>query len=88
MFENNCIKTYSQRQETIAVVLRDRDGRVDGFGHEGPDEGLRSWSGGAGEHGFECSESITARRVAGQIRHIEVRELRVQDRVAKGSFPS
>ena len=32
------------------------------------------------------AKSITARRAAGRVRHIEVRELWVQDRVAKGEL--
>ncbi len=33
-----------------------------------------------------AAKSMTARRGAGRVRHIEVRELRVQNRVAKGEL--
>ena len=33
-----------------------------------------------------AAKSMTARRGAGRVRHIEVRELWVQDRVAKGEL--
>ena len=92
MLGGNCVKTYSQTQETIALSSAESEfyGIVKvattGLGMKGL----------LGDLGVEvkvqvnadssAAESIASRRGARRVRHTEVRELWVQDRVAKGEL--
>ncbi len=92
MLGGHCIKTYSQTQETIA--LSSGESKICGI--------LKAAAMGKGVKGLledlgvgvemqvntdsSAAKSITARRGAGRVRHIEVRELGVHDRVAKGEL--
>ena len=77
MFRNHCIKTYSQTQETIVKAA------AMGLGMRGLLEDLGVGVEVQVNTDSSAAKSITARRGAGRVRHIEVREPWVQDRVAK-----
>ncbi len=87
MFGGQCQDMQSDTGDDCSIVRRvgvlwDRKDCDDGAGREGLDGRL----GGRGQDNADSSaaKSIASRRGAGRVRHIEVRELLVQDRVAKG----
>ncbi len=92
MSGKHCIKTYSQTQETVALSSSESEfygvakAATMGLGVKGlvADLGLE------GEvqvnADSSAAKSIASRRGAGRVRHIEVRDLWVQDRVAKGDL--
>ena len=92
MFGNHCIKTYSQTQETIVLSSGESDfyrivkAAAMGLGMKGLMEDLGVGVEVQVNTDSSAAKSITARRGAGRARHIEVRELWVQDRVAKGKL--
>ena len=93
MFGNHCIKTYSQTPETIALSSGESEfyGIVKAAAAMGLGMKVLMEDLGVGVEvqvntDSSAAKSITARRGAGRVRHIEVRELWVQDRVAKGEL--
>ena len=92
MFGNHCIKTYSQTQETIALSSGESQFHVTvkaatmGLGTMGLMEDLGVEVGVQVNTDSSVAKSLASRRGAGRVRHIEVRELWVQDRVAKGEL--
>ena len=92
MLGGHCVKTHSQTQETIALS----SGESEFYGIvKAATMGL-GMKGLLGDLGVEvkvqvnmdpsAAKSIASRRGAGRMRHIEVRELWVQGRVAKGEL--
>ena len=92
MFGNHRIKTYSQTQETIALSSGESDfygivkAAAMGLGMTGLMEDLGVEVEVQVNADSSAATSITARKGAGRVRHIEVRELWVQGRVAKGEL--
>ena len=92
MFGGHCIKTYSQTQETIALSSGESEfyGIVKvatmGLRMKGLMEDLGIEVGVQVNTDSSAAKSIASRRGAGRVRHIEVRELWVQDRVARGEL--
>ena len=92
MFGNHCIKTYSQTQERIALSSGESEfygivkAAARGLGTKGLMEDLGVEVEVHVNTDSSAAKSITSRRCAGRVRHIEVRELWVQDRVAKGEL--
>ena len=92
MFGSHCIKTYSQTQETIALSSGESEfygivkAAAMGLGMKGLMENLGVSVEVQVNTDSSAAKSITARKGAGRVRHIEVRELWVQDRVAKGDL--
>ena len=92
MLGAHCIKTYSQTQETIALSSGESEfyGIVKavamGLGMKGLMADLGVEVGVQVSTDSRAAKSIASRRGAGRVRHIEVRELWVQDRVAKGEL--
>ncbi len=92
MFGSHCIKTYSQTQETIALSSGESEfyGLVKapamGLGMKGLMEDLGVPVEVQANTDSSAAKSITARRGAGRVRHIEVRELWVQERAAKAEL--
>ena len=92
IFGNHCIKTYSQTQETIALSPGESDfygiakAAAMGLGMKGmmedPGVGVEVQV----NTDSSAAKSITSRKGAGRVRHIEVRELWVQERVARGEL--
>ncbi len=92
MFGDHCIKPYSQTQEIVA--LSSGESEFAGIAKAAA-MGL-SMNGLMADLGLHvdvqvitnssAARSIASRRGAGRVRHIEVRELLVQDRVAKGEL--
>ena len=89
MFGSHCIKTYSQTQETIALSSGESEfygivkAAAMGFGMKGLLEDLGVEVEVQVNTDSSAAKRITARKGAGRVRHIGVRELWVQDRVAK-----
>ncbi len=75
VFGKHCIKTYSQTQETVA--LSSGESEFYGIAKVATMESNADPS---------TAKSIASRRRAGRVRHLEVLELWVQDRVAKGEL--
>ena len=92
MFGGHCVKTYSQTQETIALSSGESEfygivkAATMGLGMKGLMEDLGVKVGVQVNTDSSAAKSIASRRGAGRVRHIEVRELWVQDRVAKGEL--
>ncbi len=92
MFGSHCIKTYSQTQETIALSSGESEfygivkAAAMGLGMKGLMEALGMDVEVQVNTGSSAAKSITSRKGAGKVRHIEVQELWVQDRVAKGEL--
>ena len=92
MLGNHCIKTYSQTEETIALSSGESEfyGIVKtatmGLGMKGLLEDIRIEVGIQVNTDSSAAKSMAMRKGAGRVRHIEVRELWVQDRVAKGEL--
>ncbi len=92
MFGGYCIKTYNQTQETIALSSGESEfhgivkAAAIGLGIKGLMEDLGVEVKVQANRDSSAAKSIGSRRVAGRVRHIEVRELWVQDRVAKGEL--
>ncbi len=92
MFGSHCIKTYSQTQETIALSSGESEfyGIVKpaamGLGMKGLMEDLGIEAEVQVNTDSSAANSMTARKGVGRVRHIEVRELWVQDRVGKGEL--
>jgi hypothetical protein len=92
MFGSHCIKTYSQTQETIAVSSGESEfygivkAAAMGLGMRGLMEDLGMTVEIHVNTDSSAAKSITSRKGAGRVRHIEVRELWVQERVAKGEL--
>ncbi len=87
MLGDHAVKTYSQKQETGARSSGESEyygivkAATIGLGMKGLIEDL----------GFEVgaqvkTDSSVAKRGAGRVRHTEVRELTIQERVAKGEL--
>ncbi len=92
VFGDRCIKAYSQTQQTVALPSGEAEfyGIVKGFTIG---LGIKCWLEDMGcEVGVQvntdlsAAQSIATRRGAGRVRHIEVWELWVQDRAAKGEL--
>ncbi len=89
MFGKHCIKTFTQTQETVALSSGESEfyGIVKvatmGLGMKGLMADLGLGVEVQVNTGSSAGKSIASRRGAGRVRHIEVRELWVQDRVAK-----
>ena len=92
MFGNHCIKTYSLTQETIALSSGEPEfygivkAAAMGLGRRGLMEDLGVEVEVQVNTDSSAAKSITSRKGAGRVRHIEVRELWVQDRVSKGEL--
>ncbi len=92
MLGNLCAKTYRQTQETIALSSGESEfnGIVKtatmGLVMKGLLDDMRIKVKVQVNTGSSAADSIASRKGASQLRHIEVRELRVQDRVAKGEL--
>ena len=92
MFGSHCIKTYSQTQETIVLSSGESEfygfvkAAAMGLGMKGLMEDLGVEVDVQVNTDSSAAKSITARKGAGRVRHIEVRELWVQDQVAKGEL--
>ncbi len=92
MFGNHCVKTYSQMQETITLSSGESEfyGIVQaatvGLGMKGMlgDLGIKVEV--QVNTGSTATKNILSRSGAGRVRHIEVQEQWVQDRVAKGEL--
>ena len=92
MFGKHCVKTYSQTQETIALS----SGESEFYGivkAASVGLGVRNLLGDLGASvkvkvnvDSSAAKSITYRKGAGRIRHIEVRELWVQEKVKRGEL--
>ena len=92
MFGSHCNKTHSQTQETIALSSGESEfywtvnAAAIGLGVKGLMEDLGPEVEGQVNTDSSAAQSMTARKGAGRARHTEVRELWVQDRVAKGEL--
>ncbi len=92
MFRNHCIKMYSQTQETVALSSGELEfyeivkAATIGVGMKGLTEDLGV---GVRMHvntDSSAAKSSASRRGVGCVRHIELRELWVQGRVAQGEL--
>ena len=87
-----CVKTYSQTQETIALSSGESEfygivkAATKGLGMKGLLDGMGIEVKVQVNTDSSAAKSIASRNGAGRVRHIEVRELWVQDRVAKGEL--
>ncbi len=92
MLGGHCVKTHSQTQETIALSSGESEFygilKVATMGL-----GMKDLPGDLGVQvkaqvntDLSAAKSIASRRTIGRVRHIEVRELWAQDRVAKGEL--
>ncbi len=92
IFGNHCIKTYSQTQDAIAFSSGESGfygivkAAVMALGMKGLMEDLVVGVNVLAKADSSAAKSTTARRGAGWVRHIEIRELWVQDRVMKGEL--
>ena len=92
MFGDHCLKTYSQTQETIALSSGESElygivkAATMGLGIKGLMRDLGVEVEIEINTDSSAAKSIASRRGAGRVRHIEVRELWVQDRVSKGEL--
>ena len=90
MFGSHCLKTYSQTQETMALSSGETEfygivkAAAMGLGMRGLMEDLGMTVEIQVNTDSSAAKSITSRKGAGRVRHIEVRELWVQERVARG----
>ena len=88
MFGSHCLKTYSQTQETMALSSGETEfygivkAAAMGLGMRGLMEDLGMTVEIQVNTDSSAAKSITSRKGAGRVRHIEVRELWVQERVA------
>ena len=92
MFGGHCIKTYSQTQETIELPSGESEfyGIVKaasvGLGMKSLFEDLGVSVKVRVNTDSSAAKSITSRKGAGRVRHIEVRELWVQEKVNRGEL--
>ena len=92
MFGRHCVKTYSHTQDTIALSSGESEfygivkAATQGLGAKGLFEDLGVTVEVQVNTDSSAAKSIASRRGAGKVRHIEVRELWVQDRVARGDI--
>ena len=92
MFGGHCIKTYSQTQETIALSSGESEfyGIVKaasvGLGMKSLLEDLGASVKVRVNTDSSAAKSISSRKGAGRVRHIEVRELWVQEKVTRGEL--
>ncbi len=92
MFGRHCVKKNSLTQETIALLSGESEfhgivkAAAMGLGMKGLLEDLGVEVEVQVNTDSSAAKSRTARKGAGRVRHIEVRELWVQDRVAKGEL--
>ncbi len=92
MFGGHCIKTHSQTQETIALCSGEPEfygiakANKIGLGLKGLMEDLGVEMEVQVNTDVSAAKSIVSRRGAGLVRHMEVRELWIQDRVAKSEL--
>ena len=92
MFGGHCVKTYSQTQETIALSSGESEfyGIVKaasvGLGMKSLLEDLGVSVKVRVNTDSSAAKSITSRKGAGRVRHIEVRELWVQEKVNRGEL--
>ncbi len=92
MLGNQCVKTHRQTQETISSSSGKSEfyGIVQVATLELGVKGLLDDVGGKVKAQVNtdssAAKSIASKRCAGRVRHIEVRELWVQDRLAKGAL--
>ena len=92
MFGKHCTKTYSQTQETVALSSGESEfygivkAATMGLGMKGLMEDLGVEVEVQANTDSSAAKHIESRRGAGRVRHIEVRELWVQDRIAKGKL--
>ena len=92
MFGSHCLKTYSRTQETVVLSSGESEfygivkAATMGLGMKGlfADLGLEVEV--QVNTDSSAAKSIASRRGAGRVRHIEVREMWVQDRVNKGEL--
>ncbi len=88
---SHCVKTHSQTQETIALSSGESESygivkvTTMGWGTKGllSDLGVEVK---VVNTDSRAAKRVASRRGAGRVRHIEVQELSVQDRVAKGEL--
>ena len=92
MFGRHCLKTYSHTQETIALSSGESEfygivrAATQGLGVKGLLSDLGVEVSLQVSTDSSAAKSIASRGGAGKVRHIEVRELWVQERVAKGEL--
>jgi hypothetical protein len=92
MFGSHCLKTYSQTQETIAVSSGESE-FYDIVKAATMGVGIKSMCTDLGVEvevqlntDSSSARGISSRRGAGTVRHVEVRELWVQERVCRGEW--
>ncbi len=92
MLGNRCVKTYSLTQETIALSSGESEfygivkAATHGLGVKGLMMDMGLSVGVQVNTDSSAAKSIASRRGCGKVRHLEVRELWLQDRVAKGEL--
>ncbi len=92
MFENQCVETYSQTQDTIPSSSGESEfcgisqAAAMGLGMKGVMKDSGAGVEAQVNTDSSAAKSIRAKGGAGRVRHIEVRELSVQDRVVRGEF--
>ena len=92
MFGKHCVKTHSHTQDAIALSSGESEfygivkAATQGLGAKGLFEDLGVTVEVQVNTDSNAAKSIASRRGAGKVRHIEVRELWVQDRVARGDL--
>jgi hypothetical protein len=92
MFGAHCIKTYSQTQETIALSSGESEfygivkAAAMGLGMKGLMADLGIEVEVQVNTDSSAAKSVASRRGAGRVRRIEVRELWVQDHIARGEL--
>ena len=92
MFGGHCLKPYSQTQETIALSSGESEfygiakAAAMGLGMKGMMEDLEMSVEIRVNTDSSAAKSISPRKGAGRVRHIEVRELWVQEKVSRGDL--
>ena len=92
MMGGHCVKSYSKTQESIALSSGESEfyGMVQaashGLGVRGVLEDLGIPIGIKVLTDSSAAKSIASRRGVGKVRHIDVRELWIQERVQRGDF--
>ena len=92
MLGSHCIKTYSQTQETITLSSGESEfhgivkATAMGLGMKGLMEDLGVEVEVQVNTDSSAAKSMASRKGVGRVRHIEARELWVQDRAAKGKL--
>ncbi len=92
MFGSHCIKTYSQTQETIALSSGESEfygivkAATMGLGMRGLMEDVGMTVEVQANTDSSAAKSITSRKGSGRVRHVEVRDMWVQERVARGEL--